>query len=296
MRLITIAFAGLWLFSACTNQENTFDASGSFEAVETIISAEASGTIKALAIEEGDYLPNNKMIGYIDTVQLHLKKKQLQAQIDALMSKKANIGVQLAALQEQLTAAEREKGRIVNLIKGNAATTKQLDDINTNIEVIKRQMAGQRSSLEIANAGIEMDVAPLYLQIEQVNDQLAKSRIINPTAGKVLSKYAEVNELATIGKPLYKIADLSTLILRAYISGSQLPQIKLDQEVKVLTDDGNGGFKETTGTIFWINDKAEFTPKSIQTKEERANMVYAIKVAVVNEGTYKIGMYGEIKF
>lgn len=296
MRSITIALSGLWLLTACTNQKNNFDASGSFEAVETIISAEASGTIKALDIEEGDFLPSNEIIGYIDTVQLYLKKKQLQAQINALMSKKPNIGVQLAALQEQLTAAEREKVRIDNLIKGNAATTKQLDDLNANIEVIKRQIAGQRSSLEISSSGIEMDVAPLYHQIEQVNDQLAKSIIVNPTAGKVLSKYAEANEVATVGKPLYKIANLSNLILRAYISGNQLPQVRLDQVVKVFTDDGNGGFKETTGTIVLINDKAEFTPKSIQTKDERANMVYAIKVNVVNDGTYKIGMYGEIKF
>lgn len=296
MRSITIALCGLWLLTACTNQKNNFDASGSFEAVETIISAEASGTIKALGIEEGDFLPANEIIGYIDTVQLYLKKKQLQAQINALMSKKPNIGVQLAALQEQLTAAEREKVRIDNLLKGNAATTKQLDDLNANIEVIKRQIAGQRSSLEISSSGIEMDVAPLYHQIEQVNDQLAKSIIVNPIAGKVLSKYAEANEVATVGKPLYKIANLSNLILRAYISGNQLPQVRLDQVVKVFTDDGNGGFKETTGTIVWINDKAEFTPKSIQTKDERANMVYAIKVNVVNDGTYKIGMYGEIKF
>lgn len=296
MRSITIALCGLWLLTACTNQKNNFDASGSFEAVETIISAEASGTIKALGIEEGDFLPANEIIGYIDTVQLYLKKKQLQAQINALMSKKPNIGVQLAALQEQLTAAEREKVRIDNLIKGNAATTKQLDDLNANIEMIKRQIAGQRSSLEISSSGIEMDVAPLYHQIEQVNDQLAKSIIVNPIAGKVLSKYAEANEVATVGKPLYKIANLSNLILRTYISGNQLPQVRLDQVVKVFTDDGNGGFKETTGTIVWINDKAEFTPKSIQTKDERANMVYAIKVNVVNDGTYKIGMYGEIKF
>ena len=150
--------------------------------------------------------------------------------------------------------------------------------------------------MDISTESINSDVLPLQVQVEQLNDQLAKCKIINPANGTVLTKYAEANEMTATGKPLYKIADLSNIILRAYITGDQLPQIKLNQKVKVLTDDGRGSYKKTEGTIIWINDKAEFTPKTIQTKNERANMVYAIKVRVKNDGTYKIGMYGEIKF
>ena len=296
IKTIAIAVSTIFLMTACNNNKPSFDASGSFEAEETIISSEASGTIKQFNIEEGQTLKAGQSIGYIDSTQLYLKKKQLETQIKALLSKKPNISVQLSALQSQLATAEKEKIRIANLVKGDAATTKQLDDITASIEVIKKQIEAQKSSLEISSEGIGKDATPLYVQIEQLNDQLAKCNIINPTNGTVLSKYAEQNEMANTGKALYKIADLSTIILRAYISGNQLPQVKLNQKVKVSTDDGKGGFKETEGTIIWINDKAEFTPKTIQTKDERANMVYAIKVKVVNDGSYKIGMYGEIKF
>ncbi len=284
------------VLTSCSNDKKNFDASGSFEAEETIISPEATGTIKQLTIEEGQNLTNGQSIGYIDSIQLYLKKKQLEAQINAILSKKPNVTVQLASLQEQLKTAEKEQKRIANLVKADAATTKQLDDINGNIEVIKKQIEAQKSSLEISSDGLNKEVMPLEIQIEQINDQLQKCKIINAVNGTVLSKYAETNEMASVGKPLYKIADLTTIILRAYISGNQLSQIKINQTVKVNTDDGNGGFKQTDGTIIWINDKAEFTPKTIQTKDERANMVYAIKVKVRNDGSYKIGMYGEIKF
>jgi len=284
------------VLTSCSNDKKNFDASGSFEAEETIISSEVTGTIKQLTIEEGQNLTNGQSIGYIDSIQLYLKKKQLEAQINAILSKKPNVTVQLASLQEQLKTAEKEQKRIANLVKADAATTKQLDDINGNIEVIKKQIEAQKSSLEISSDGLNKEVMPLEIQIEQINDQLQKCKIINAVNGTVLSKYAETNEMASVGKPLYKIADLTTIILRAYISGNQLSQIKINQTVKVNTDDGNGGFKQTDGTIIWINDKAEFTPKTIQTKDERANMVYAIKVKVKNDGSYKIGMYGEIKF
>lgn len=290
-----IATSILTLF-ACNSNQNNFDASGSFEAEETIISAEGSGVIKEFKVEEGQELKAGEWVGYIDTVQLYLKKKQLEAQISSILSKKPNISLQLAALQEQLKTAETEKVRITNLVKGDAATQKQLDDINANILVIQKQIDAQRSTLSISSEGIGKDVVPLSIQIEQLNDMLVKSKIINPMNGTVLTKYAEANEMTGTGKPLYKIADLSTIILRVYISGNQLPKVKLNQKVKVSTDDGNGGFKETEGVITWISDKAEFTPKTIQTKDERANMVYAVKVNVKNDGTYKIGMYGEIKF
>ncbi|MDP3556725.1 MAG: efflux RND transporter periplasmic adaptor subunit [Bacteroidota bacterium] len=291
-----IAVSLIILFASCKNNKNNFDASGSFEAEETIISSEAFGTIKQLDLEEGQTLKAGQFIGYIDSTQLYLKKKQLEAQINAVLGKKPNVAVQMASLQEQLKTAEKEKLRILNLVKAEAATTKQLDDINSNIELIKKQIEAQKSTLEISTSTITDETIPLKIQIEQLNDQIQKCKIINSVNGTVLTKYAEVNEMTAQGKPLYKIADLSSLILRAYISGNQLPLIKINQKVKVNTDDGKGGYIEQDGIITWINDKAEFTPKTIQTKDERANMVYAIKVKVKNDGAYKIGMYGEIKF
>lgn len=284
------------MFTACNDNKVSFDASGSFEAEERIISSEATGTIKQFELEEGQMLQSGQTVGYIDSTQLYLKKKQLLAQTKATASRKPNVSAQLAALQSQLATAQKEKVRITNLVNGDAAPQKQLDDINAQIDVLKKQIEAQKSSLDISTESINSDVLPLQVQVEQLNDQLAKCKIINPANGTVLTKYAEANEMTATGKPLYKIADLSNIILRAYITGDQLTQVKLNQTVKVLTDDGKGGYKETEGTISWINDKAEFTPKTIQTKNERANMVYAIKVKVKNDGTYKIGMYGEIKF
>ncbi|WP_445908727.1 HlyD family secretion protein [Yeosuana sp.] len=281
---------------SCNNDKKNFDASGTFEAIETIISADANGTINAFNIEEGQLLENNQFIGYIDSTQLYLKKVQLEKQINALLSKKPNVAVQLASLNIQLSKANKEKNRISNLLKDGAATPKQLDDINADIEVLKKQMDAQKSSLSITSDGISKDANPLYVQVEQIQDQLNKCKIINKTKGTVLTKYAEVNEMTSQGKALYKIADMSTIILRAYISGNQLPNVKLNQKVTVSTDDGKGGFNTTEGTITWINEKAEFTPKTIQTKDERANLVYAIKVKVKNDGRFKIGMYGEVKF
>lgn len=299
MKRSAITITGLILMLAwgsCKNEQRKSDASGSFEAEETIISAEASGMIKQFNIEEGQLLEAGQVVGFIDSTQLYLKRKQLQSQAGAYLSRKPNVSVQLAALQEELKTAQREQQRTANLVKADAATGKQLDDANARIEVIKKEIVAKQSSLEITAEGLEKDVVPVNVQVSQVDDQLAKCTLINPVKGTVLTKYAEANEMAAVGKALYKIADLSTIILRAYITGNQLPQVKLNQQVKVLTDDGKGGYKETTGTITWINSKAEFTPKTIQTKEERANTVYAIKVKVNNDGTYKIGMYGEIKF
>jgi len=291
-----IATIMLSAFGSCSRNDVDFDASGSFEAEETIISAETAGTIREFDVEEGQVLAANKRIGYIDSTQLYLKKKQLEAQINAMLSKRPNMDAQSAALKEQLSTAETEQKRIANLVKSDAATTKQLDDINATIEVIKKQIEAQRSSLSITTEGINKDASVLRVQVAQLNDDLRKCQLVNPVNGTVLTKYAEPYEVTSPGKPLYKIADLSTILMRAYITGDQLPLIKLNQKVTVLTDDGSGGYKQVDGTITWINDKAEFTPKTIQTKDERANMVYAIKIKVVNDGSYKIGMYGEVKF
>lgn len=281
---------------SCADDTKDFDASGTFEAEEVIISSEAMGVLNQFKVNEGQVLTSGDFIGYIDTIQLDLKRQQIQAQYSALLGKKPNINVQLAALESQLSTAIKERQRIKNLVEGDAATKKQLDDIDASIEVIKSQISAQKSSLEITRDGISNDADPLLIQIGQINDQIEKSKIINPIAGTVLAKYARENEMTTNGKALYKIADLSSMILRVYISANQFSQVQLNQKVKVLTDDGSGGQKETEGIISWINDKAEFTPKTIQTKDERANMVYAIKVNVVNDGFYKIGMYGEVKF
>jgi HlyD family secretion protein len=295
-QLFNLLMASMILGSvSCKKQAALYDASGTFEAEETIISAEATGVIKQFDVEEGQQLNAGQLVGYIDTTQLFLKKQQLKSQVSAVLSRKPDIPVQLASLKEQLRTAEREKTRITNLVSADAATTKQLDDANAQTEVIKKQISALESSLQISSSGISKDATPVEIQIAQLNDQLIKSRIINPFNGTVLTKYAEANEMAAPGKPLYKIADLSTIILRAYITGDQLPLIKLNQHVKVLTDNDKGGYNETTGVITWISSKAEFTPKTIQTKDERANLVYAIKIDVKNNGYYKIGMYGEVK-
>lgn len=292
--LVIILLLSMFICSCGSN--HNFDASGSFEAEESVISSQAQGIILRFDVEEGNVLESGVTIGYVDSLQLSLKKEQLLAQIEVLRSKKPNIPTQLASLQQQLYSAEYEKIRITNLIQGDAATSKQLDDINSQIEVLKKQIEAQKSSLRISTMGIDKEVQSLFIQIKQLEDQIYKCRIINPINGTVLTKYARVNEMTSIGKPLYKIADLSNIILRVYITGNQLSQVKLDQKVTVHTDDGKGGFKTTEGTIIWISDKAEFTPKTIQTKDERANLVYALKIKIKNDGTYKIGMYGEITF
>ncbi|SEL91080.1 HlyD family secretion protein [Parapedobacter koreensis] len=291
----TFAIVAL-LLTACTPNQNGYDASGTFEAVETIVSAEANGAIKALDIQEGQQLHAGQTVGYIDSTQLYLRKRQLQSQIGAVLSKRPDIAAQVAALQEQLSQAIREQQRIANLVKADAATPKQLDDADAQVAIIKKQIAAQQSSLGITAASITQEASPLEIQVAQLEDQLAKSRIVNPVEGTVLVKYAEANEVATVGKPLYKIADLSAIILRAYVTGPQFAQLKLNQQVTVLVDDVDGGYREYRGVVEWISDKAEFTPKTIQTKDERENLVYATKIRVKNDGLLKIGMYADVRF
>ena len=196
----------------------------------------------------------------------------------------------------QLENAEMELQRFRKLREADAATQKQVDDAEAQIAVIRRQMEAHRSSLDVSSQGLVGETLPLSAQVEQIEDQICKSRIVNPVAGTVLQQYARAHELVNPGKPLYKIADLSSLDLRAYITGSQLPQVKLNQKVRVMIDDGAGGYRQYDGIVSWISDKAEFTPKTIQTKDERANLVYALNVSVKNDGFLKIGMYGELKF
>jgi HlyD family secretion protein len=294
MKSSIIALTTAFFLAGCTHDENTYDATGTFEAVETIISAEATGTIQAFDIREGQVLKRGTQVGYVDSTQLYLKRRQLQAQIRSVLSRQPNISKQLAALVEELQQAEREQKRVGSLLNLEAATQKQLDDATTQVNIVKRKIAAQESSLGITMSSLREETLPLQVQIEQTNDLLDKCRIINAVNGTVLTKYAEAFETTTAGKPLYKIADLSTLVLRAYITGDQFSQLQLNQKVTVLVD-ANDGYKEYPGTVQWISDKAEFTPKTIQTRDERANLVYAVKIGVKNDGFLKIGMYGEVK-
>jgi len=296
-RFLNIAFilAAALLFG-CSNGNGDFDATGTFESEEIIVSSEAMGKLVMLQVEEGMQLKQNQIVGAVDTTQLHLKKKQLLSTIKAVLSKQPDISAQLASLQKQIETTEVEKRRIENLVKLDAATTKQLDDINSQLEVLNKQYTATKSSLTITKQGIQSETLPLIAQVEQIEDQIKKSIIINPIDGTVLTRYAEQDEITSNGKALYKIANLSDMTLRAYVDGDQLGQIKLEQKVKVYVDKGEGDQKEMSGEIYWISSKAEFTPKTIQTKDERANFVYAIKVKVINDGYLKIGMYGEIKF
>ncbi|MFZ1518830.1 MAG: HlyD family efflux transporter periplasmic adaptor subunit [Ignavibacteriaceae bacterium] len=295
--LLIIAFIlSLTFLLACSNGNGDFDATGTFESEEIIVSSEAMGKLIMFKVEEGMNLKLNDIVGVVDTTQLHLKKKQLLASVKVVLSKQPDIATQLASLQKQIETAETEQTRINNLVKSNAATTKQLDDINSQLDVLRKQYNATKSSLTITKQGLQSETLPLTAQVEQIEDQIKKSYIINPVDGTVLTRYAKLNEVTSNGKALYKIANLSEMTLRAYVDGNQLGEIKLGQKVKVFVDKGEGEQKEMSGEIYWVSSKAEFTPKTIQTKDERANLVYAIKVKVLNDGYLKIGMYGEVKF
>lgn len=290
--LIASSFA---LFS-CGNNNGDFDATGTFEAEEIIVSSEAIGKLITFNVEEGSFLKQNEIVGIVDTLQLHLKKKQLEASINAVLSKQPDIASQLATIQEQINTVTVEKKRIENLVRLNAATTKQLDDVNGQLDLLYKQYDATRKNLSITSKGLQSETFPLQIQIEQIQDQINKSIIKNPVNGTVLARYAKQNEITTNAKALYKIADLSVMTLRAYVNGDQLPQIKIGQKIKVFVDKGDAEQKEMNGEIYWISSKSEFTPKTIQTKDERANLVFAIKVKIKNDGYLKIGMYGEVKF
>ncbi len=282
------------LLISCDNGNEDYDATGAFEAEEVIISSEVSGTLEAFKIEEGQELKAGVYIGYIDTTQLYLQKLQLEAQKKSILSRKPDFGAQLASLEEQLKLAQLEQQRINGLYRKDAATKQQVDDINAQTEIINGNIRASRNQLTRDYSSLDLEAKALDAQIEITNDNIRKCMLVNPVNGTVLMTYVEQYEKATPGKALYKIADLSTITLKVYLTGDQLPEVKLGQEVNVRTDDGKGGYIESKGTVYWINNKAEFTPKSIQTRAERANKVYATKVRVENDGTYKIGMYGEI--
>jgi len=288
--ILGIAF----ILSACGNGNNNYDASGIFEATEIIVSSQAMGQLLEFTIAEGQNVAAGKQVGYVDTTQLYLKKVQLSAAIKSLESRHYNVSKQIASLEQQIATQKKEQQRFENLVMLNAATQKQLDDINAQIAILEKQLSAQTETLENNNRSLANERAGLQAQIAQIEDQIHKSIISSPIDGTVLSKYAEEGELATQGRVLFKVADITNMNLRVYITADLLTSIKIGDEVKVFADQGKSDRKEYLGKISWISDKAEFTPKTIQTRDERANLVYAVKIAVTNDGYIKKGMYGEI--
>ncbi len=278
--------------AACSGKNNKSDAYGNFEADEVIISSEVSGKLIRFTLEEGNVIDSGQLIGLVDTTDLQLKKEQLMAQKNAISSKSGNIASQIEVQQQQKNNLLIDKARIEKLLKDGAATKKQLDDINGNINLVDKQIL----SIQTQNSSVVNEILGLDKQIAQIDQNIKKSHLVNPITGTVLDKYMQQNELVTPGKSLYKIADLSTIYLRVYVSESQLSAVKLGGKVEVLIDKGKDEMGKYEGTVTWISSTAEFTPKIIQTKEERVNLVYAVKVKVKNDGAMKIGMPGEVNF
>lgn len=289
-------FISTLLLTSCTSKNLEFDATGTFEATEVLVSSEISGKIIQLNIEEGSELTQNQSVGIIDSTQIYLKKEQLLASQKAVNNRKPDIRKQLATIEQQIATAQTEKKRIQNLVASDAVNKKQLDDVNAQIELLVKQQAATKSTLESSYNSLTDEDKSVQMQIAQLEDQLKKCYILTPIAGTVLTKYTEMGELTAPGKALFKIADTKNFILRAYVSSNQLTTVKLGQQVKVFADLGEKDSKEYAGTVSWISAKAEFTPKTIQTRDERSNLVYAVKIAVKNDGFLKIGMYGNVKF
>ena len=290
--------SGIFLFSlflsACGNGNPKYDATGTFETTEVLVSSEAAGQILHLNVEEGTELKNGQEVGLIDTVQLYLKKMQLEASLKSVEEQRPEILKQVAAIKEQIVTAEREKHRVENLLKAGAANQKQLDDAESQLVVLRKQLSAQGSSLMNSRQSLTWQGSSVGIQAAQIEDQLSKCHIVSPIAGIVLAKYAEAGELATMGKPLFKVADMNQVYLRAYITSEQLAKVKLGQKATVYSDYGNNERKEYPGVVTWISDRSEFTPKTILTEDERADLVYAVKVSVKNDGYLKIGMYGGV--
>ena len=286
----------LALFSACGNGAPKYDATGTFETTEVLVSAEASGRLLYFDIEEGMLLKAGEEVGVVDTVQLYLKKLQLEASIKSVEEQRPDILKQVAATKEQISAAQRERNRVANLLKVGAANQKQLDDADDQLEVLRKQLVAQNSTLSNSHQSLTWQSSSVGIQVAQVEDQLKKCHITSPITGTVLAKYAEAGELTAMGTPLFKVADTEQMYLRAYITSEQLSQVKLGQKVTVFSDYGTDEHKQYPGVVTWISDTSEFTPKTILTKNERANLVYAVKIAVHNDGLLKIGMYGGVEF
>ncbi|MBQ8774961.1 MAG: HlyD family efflux transporter periplasmic adaptor subunit [Alistipes sp.] len=289
-----LAYIATALFAVGCGSDTTFDAQGTFEATEVVVSSEANGRILSFDVEEGSTIACNDVVGAIDSLQLHLQRKQLVAQQAALLGSRPDINKQVSSLREQIAKQRTEKARVENMLRDGAATQKQYDDIEAQIKVLESQLEATLSTLDKNTTTINNNSAALEAQIAALDDRIAKCSIVAPVSGTVLVKYAEEGELASVGKPLMKVADLEKIYLRAYFTSDQLSKIKLGDEVKVVADFGGDERYDYVGRIAWISSESEFTPKTIQTKDSRANLVYAVKIAVENDGKLKIGLQGEV--
>ena len=289
-----IVYIAAVVLAASCGTEAEFDAQGTFEATEVVVSSEATGRILNFEVEEGMAVEANQMVGAIDSVQLHLQRKQLVAQQSALLTSRPDVKKQVASLREQIVKQKSELRRVENMLSDGAATQKQKDDIEAQIKILEGQLEATLSTLSKNTSTINDNSVALEAQIAALEDRISKCRILSPVGGTVLVKYAEAGEFASVGKPLMKIADLKNIYLRAYFTSDQLANIKLGDEVKVVADFGGEERYDYTGRVAWISSESEFTPKTIQTKDSRANLVYAVKIAVENDGRLKIGLAGEV--
>ena len=293
MKRIVYIVAAMLAVSCGTEAE--FDAQGTFEATEVIISSEAAGRILSFDIEEGMAINADEPLAVIDSVQLHLQRSQLEAQLSALLNSRPDVQTQVASLREQIATLKVEQRRIENMLRDGAATEKQKDDVDAQIRILESQLSATLSTLNTNTSTINSNAEAIRVQISALNDRIGKCRAVSPISGTVLVKYAQEGELATVGKPLVKIADLGNIYLRAYFTSDQLASIKLGDEVTVTADFGGEERYDYVGRVAWISAESEFTPKTIQTKDSRANLVYAVKIAVENDGRLKIGLAGEVK-
>ena len=295
---------------SCNKKEKDFDATGIFEATEITVSAQASGEVQQLDITEGQSLDSGTRVGQIDVYQLVQKqneleaaKQQIYANNAATESRQLDLNKQLATLQQQIVHAQRERQRFAELVRDGAVPRKQLDDLNDQISVLQRQMAATSDQLRSNNAafaeqskGLQAQIKGVEAQQRQLERQIQNATIIVPKGGVVLEKFVEAGEFAGVGKPLFKLAQMDHVYLRAYVTSAQLKSVMLGQKVKVYADYGGGQQQEYGGKVTWISSRSEFTPKTIVTDDERADLVYAVKILIKNDGRVKIGMYGEVKF
>lgn len=282
--------------AACSNNEKEYDATGTFEATETTVFAQQTGTLLTFSVNEGDELEADEEVGLVDTTQTWLKIQQLAATKEVYQSQKPDMERQIAATRQQLAKARQDEQRYRELVADGAAPSKMLDDATNQVKVLQRQLDAQASALRTSTRALDKQTAAADVQVSQLKDMLGKCHIVTPTKGTVMEKYVERGEFVSIGKPLFKMADTRDMYMRAYVTSAQLQNIKLGQKVKVFADYGEGQKKAYDGTVSWISSRSEFTPKTIVTDDERADLVYAVKVAVENDGYIKIGMYGEVSF
>ena len=296
MKKITILASVALMMAACGGNEKEYDATGTFEATETTVFAEQSGALLTFSVNEGDSIEANKEVGLIDTTQVWLKIQQLGATKEVYQSQKPDMEKQIAATRQQLDKARQEQQRYRELVSDGAAPRKMLDDATSQVQVLEKQLEAQTSALRTQLSTLDSQQAAADVQVDQLRDQLRKCHITTPIQGTVLEKYVEQGEFVAIGKPLFKMADTEQMFIRAYITSAQLQQVRVGQAAKVFANYGDGQRTTYDGTVTWISSHSEFTPKTILTDDERADLVYAVKVAVQNDGYIKIGMYGEVKF